>query len=109
MPIGRDHGILWQINSYWKALPRGKNLYVEYEVVSLSRDPPFSRKGFVGKEARNAVQQALVQVKAAAEGKTVIRKQAPIVCDGATSFAAKNALRDPLKSDGRSAARSRLY
>ena len=88
MDKGRDHGILWQINTYWRAVPRGANLYVQYEVISLSRDPPWFAKGFVGKEARNAVQQALIQIKAAAEGKGASREQAPISCDGARTFAA---------------------
>ena len=32
-----DHGVLWGLNSYWRARAEGPDLYVEYEIITLHR------------------------------------------------------------------------
>jgi len=32
-----DHGILWGLNTYWRARPEGRDLYVEFEAITLAR------------------------------------------------------------------------
>ncbi len=32
-----DHGILWALNTYWRARKKGLDLYVEFEVITLAR------------------------------------------------------------------------
>lgn len=43
--IGRDHGYLWRLRSYWRVYPTQGGVFVECEAVSLSRSVP----GFVEK------------------------------------------------------------
>jgi hypothetical protein len=33
----QDHGIMWDLNTYWRARQAGPDLYVEFEFVSLAR------------------------------------------------------------------------
>ena len=32
-----DHGIMWALNAYWRARPQGKDLYFEFETITLAR------------------------------------------------------------------------
>jgi hypothetical protein len=32
-----DHGILWALNTYWRARQKGPDLYVEFEAITLAR------------------------------------------------------------------------
>ena len=40
MPIGRDRGFMWRLNSYWRYQQTDAGVIVECESVSLSRDIP---------------------------------------------------------------------
>jgi hypothetical protein len=48
LPIGRDGGYLWRINSYWRFLERDGGVYVQCESITLSRDIPFGLGWVVG-------------------------------------------------------------
>jgi hypothetical protein len=37
---GDDHGFLWRLDSYWRFFETGRGVYVQCEVVSLTRDIP---------------------------------------------------------------------
>ena len=39
-PVGKDHGFLWRLNSFWRFEERDGGVYVECEAVSLTRDVP---------------------------------------------------------------------
>jgi len=39
-PIGKDHGFLWRLNSYWRFEERDGGVYLECEAISLSRAVP---------------------------------------------------------------------
>src|ERR1700691_710763 len=32
-----DHGIMWALNTYWRARPRGADIYLEFESITLAR------------------------------------------------------------------------
>lgn len=48
LPVGRDGGYLWRINSYWRFLERDGGVYVQCESVTLSRGIPFGLGWVVG-------------------------------------------------------------
>lgn len=41
LPIGRDGGYLWRLNSFWRFEEKDGGVYVECESISLSRGIPF--------------------------------------------------------------------
>ena len=41
LPVGRDGGYLWRLNSYWRFLERDGGTYVQCESISLTRGIPF--------------------------------------------------------------------
>jgi hypothetical protein len=38
--VGKDHGFLWRLNSYWRFAQRDGGVYAECEAISLSRSVP---------------------------------------------------------------------
>jgi hypothetical protein len=40
-PVGTGHGYLWRLNTYWRFEEKDGGVYVQCEVVSLTRDIPF--------------------------------------------------------------------
>jgi hypothetical protein len=40
LPVGRDGGYLWRLNSYWRFLERDGGVYVECESITLTRGIP---------------------------------------------------------------------
>jgi hypothetical protein len=40
-PVGKDHGFLWRLNSYWRFLERDGGVYVQCESVTLTRGIPW--------------------------------------------------------------------
>jgi hypothetical protein len=40
LPLGKDGGYLWRLNSYWRYFDSGNGVYVQCEAVSLTRDIP---------------------------------------------------------------------
>jgi len=41
LPVGRDGGYLWRLNTYWRLLQRDGGVYVQCESISLTRGIPF--------------------------------------------------------------------
>jgi hypothetical protein len=41
LPVGRDGGYLWRLNTYWRFLEQDGGTYVQCESVSLTRGIPF--------------------------------------------------------------------
>ena len=41
LPVGRDGGYLWRLNTYWRVLQRDGGTYVQCESISLTRGIPF--------------------------------------------------------------------
>jgi hypothetical protein len=40
MPLGKDHGFLWRLNSYWRFSEANGGVYIQCEAISLTRDIP---------------------------------------------------------------------
>jgi hypothetical protein len=40
LPVGRDHGFLWRLYSYWRFEERDGGVYMECEAISLTRSVP---------------------------------------------------------------------
>ncbi len=40
LPVGKDGGFLWRLNSYWRFFDSGRGVYVQCEAISLTRDIP---------------------------------------------------------------------
>lgn len=40
MPVGRDGGYLWRLNTYWRFLQRDGGTYIQCESITLTRDIP---------------------------------------------------------------------
>ena len=41
LPVGRDDGYLWRLNSYWKFLEADGGVYIQTESISLTRPVPW--------------------------------------------------------------------
>ena len=41
LPAGKDHGYLWRLNTYWRFEEKDGGVYMQCEVISLTRDIPF--------------------------------------------------------------------
>jgi len=48
LPIGKDGGYMWRLNTYWRFLERDGGTYVQCESISLSRGIPFGLGWIVG-------------------------------------------------------------
>ena len=48
MPVGRDGGYLWRLNTYWRFVERDNGVYIECESVTLTRGIPFGLGWVVG-------------------------------------------------------------
>jgi hypothetical protein len=59
LPEGRDHGILWRLNSYWRLRQTGTSVYAECQVISLSRKPLFGLREVIKNRARASLESTL--------------------------------------------------
>jgi hypothetical protein len=59
LPEGRDHGILWRLNSYWRLRQMGSSVYVECQAISLSRKPLLGFHDLVKNRARSSLESTL--------------------------------------------------
>jgi hypothetical protein len=48
LPLGKDGGYLWRLNSYWRYFAAGGGVYVQCEAVTLTRDIPTALNWLVG-------------------------------------------------------------
>ncbi len=46
-PVGRGHGYLWRLNTYWRFEEKDGGVYVQCEAVSLTRDIPFALRWLI--------------------------------------------------------------
>jgi len=58
-PIGRDHGFLWRLNSYWRYEQMEEGVLVELESVTLSRGVPIIFKPFVMPLIRGVAKESM--------------------------------------------------
>jgi len=48
LPPGKDHGFLWHLDSFWRFEQRGGGVFVQCEVISLTRGIPLGMGPLVG-------------------------------------------------------------
>ena len=77
MPEGKDHGILWRLNSYWRLRQTGTGVYAECQAISLSRRPLFGTLGQVKSRARDSLGFTLRRTKARAFENAHARSETP--------------------------------
>ncbi|MBZ5523414.1 MAG: hypothetical protein LAP21_14355 [Acidobacteriia bacterium] len=62
-PVGKDHGYLWRLNTYWRFQEKDGGVYLQCELVSLTRDIPtglgWLLRPLVTSIPRNSLQRAL--------------------------------------------------
>jgi hypothetical protein len=65
LEAGRDHGIMWALDAYWRARAEGRDIYFEFESITLARSvQAFSCKiGFVP-VPKSAVSSAMNSIPA---------------------------------------------
>jgi hypothetical protein len=59
LPVGRDGGYLWRLNSYWRFLQRDSGLYLQCESISLTRGIPFGLGWIVGPFVKSIPRETL--------------------------------------------------
>ena len=64
---GRDRGFLWRLNSYWRYSQEGRDVRIQLESLSLSRDVPFLVRSIaepvINRIARESVSRTLSSVR----------------------------------------------
>jgi hypothetical protein len=61
LPVGRDHGFLWNLNTYWRFQERDGGVYVECEAISLTRGIPLGLGWLVTPIVRELPRESLTQ------------------------------------------------
>jgi hypothetical protein len=59
LPPGKDHGLLWRIDSFWRFEQREGGVYVQCEAISLTRDIPLGLGPLVGPFLETIPKQSL--------------------------------------------------
>jgi hypothetical protein len=87
-----DHGIMWALNTYWRARPRGNDVYLEFETITLARSvQAFScRIGFI------PVPQSVI----AAAMDALPADSVAVILEGTKAECERKALRMPPKLPG---------
>jgi hypothetical protein len=63
-PVGKDHGFLWRLYSYWRFVERDGGVYFECEAVSLTRDIPTGLGWMIEPIIRQLPKESLVNTLA---------------------------------------------
>jgi hypothetical protein len=67
MPVGKDSGFMWRLNSYWRFREQDGGVVIECESVSLSRGIPFGLGWLVGDYVesipRESLESALTSIR----------------------------------------------
>ena len=71
MPVGKDHGFLWRIYSYWRFEERDGGVYVECQAISLTRNVPTGLGWLIEPIIRNLPRESLANTLAATRGASV--------------------------------------
>jgi hypothetical protein len=60
LPVGKDHGYLWRLNSYWRFEERDGGVYIECQAISLTRDVPMGLGWLIEPIIRTLPRESLV-------------------------------------------------
>lgn len=68
LPVGNDHGYLWRLYTYWRFEQKDGGVYMQCEVISLTRDIPFGLgwliRPLVTSIPKQTLTRALMQTRA---------------------------------------------
>jgi hypothetical protein len=59
LPLGKDGGYLWRLNSFWRYFDSGHGVYVQCEAISLTRDIPAALNWLVGSFIESVPKESL--------------------------------------------------
>ena len=59
LPIGRDDGYLWRMNTYWRFQQKNGGIYVECQSISLTRDIPVGLGWLIGSYVESIPRESL--------------------------------------------------
>jgi hypothetical protein len=59
-PVGKDHGFLWRLYSYWRFVERDGGVYMECQAISLTRDIPTGLGWMIEPIVRQLPKESLV-------------------------------------------------
>ena len=59
LPVGKDGGYMWRLNSYWRYFDTGRGVYVQCEAISLTRDVPAAVNWLVGSFVQSVPKESL--------------------------------------------------
>ncbi len=59
LPVGRDNGYLWRINTYWRFQQKDGGVYVECQSISLTRDIPIGLGWLIGSYVESIPRESL--------------------------------------------------
>ncbi len=76
LPVGRDHGFLWRLYSYWRFEERDGGVYVECEALSLTRDIPTGLGWLIEPIIRNLPRESLINTLRATRDSVAARETA---------------------------------
>jgi hypothetical protein len=62
LPVGKDSGFLWRIVTFWRLEETREGVYLEYEVIGLTRGVPFGLGWLIRPIIRNFPREALVEI-----------------------------------------------
>ena len=69
LPAGQEHGYLWRLYSYWRFQQKDGGVYIQCEVISLTRGIPFGLNWLLGPLVksipRESLNRTLFQTRAA--------------------------------------------
>lgn len=60
LPVGRDGGYLWRLNTYWRFLQREGGTYIQCESITLTREIPFGFGWLIGPFVKSIPRESLV-------------------------------------------------
>jgi hypothetical protein len=70
---GKDHGYLWRLNTYWRLEEKDEGVYVECEMVSLTRSPPPGLGWLINPIIRTLPRESLARLLTATRNAVLIR------------------------------------
>ena len=76
LPAGKDHGFLWRLHSYWRFQEAPEGVYVEADVVGLTRGVPFGLGWLIKPIIRSLPRHSLESMLRATREAVLLRNSA---------------------------------
>jgi hypothetical protein len=96
-PVGKDHGFLWRLYSYWRLEERDGGVYVELESVGLSRSVPLVFAWLVNPLLKSLPKSYLSRILNSTRTALTKEQLASRLSQGAADYSETRCSRLPLK------------